>query len=274
MSIKNSIANITEKFMDSARKNIVYHKADNCFDICMQELPHNIINPKNNKLHIQYNLMLFNSIISLATNSLLENAGCFVHSGKPTNLKREDSFLLRQRTKNIHKIIFNPYLSNSWGFVDKAHVLPYGIPSAFKKTNTHQRNKIGIFNLQNSVDVSNVANHLRHNNTTETIEITKLDNIVDVLNQCSLVIEMYEHNVINSLCSIKCGCVALMPNSDYINNCYEEIVGFNDIQHLIDIVKNNHKKTQNDISSKYEFENFVDKMNNVLSLINNEVFVL
>ena len=71
MSIKKSIANITEKFTSSNRKNIIYNRINSCFDICIQELPHSIIDITNNTLEIQHNLMLFNSIISLATGSLL-----------------------------------------------------------------------------------------------------------------------------------------------------------------------------------------------------------
>lgn len=274
MSIKNCIANITEKFLNSDKKNILYHKSDNCFDLCVQELPHNIIDPKNDTLQRQHNCMLFNSILDLATNSLLESVGCFVHSIQPINLKKEDSFLLKQRTRNIHKITFDSYLYENWGTLEKTHVIRYGIPDMFKITTTSRRNKIGILNLQNNTEISNIIAPIFHNSGLEIIEITKLNNIVNIFNQCSFVIEMYEHNVINSLCAIKCGCLVLMPKTGYINNCYPEIIKFDDIQHLISIVKSNHEEIKNDIFTKYNFKNFVDSMNNVLNLINNEVFVL
>jgi hypothetical protein len=271
--MKQYISHITEKFTNSDIKNIIYYPLNNCFDICIEQLGHNIINNAKSNFEIQHHLTLLNSVTSLATSPITESAGCFIHSSRPVNLKKEDLYLMQQRTDRTHKILFNAYTQQSWGFSTRTHIINYGIPDSFKILHTETRSNVAIFNLQNNPEISNVIVPMIKNTQIPVLEINSISNIEEKLNSCSVAIEMYEHNVINSLCAIACGCVALMPKTNYIDSAYKEIQTFENINNMMSILKNSNLAIPK-LEDRYSFDAFKIDMNQILNIITDEVYVL
>ena len=277
MYVKKAISNICERY-SSSNFNILYEPINNLFDICINLLPYNIF-VKENFLH-QYNMSVCNNILSHAQKSnnsayLGLNTICCIHSYKPINLKKEDLYLIDQNLTNTYKVFFCEHAQQSWGISANTHVIEYGIPDIFVNTNKNRQYTVGLFS-NNSESYKIIASILKEKNISYKL-ISNSPTVIDDLNECLYTIEMNEPNLINSLCSRSCGCVNLMPRSkDLQENFAEDIVLFNDINHMLSLITSDKHQDidYNNIKNKYNYSEFQKNMSQICEQANNEVSLI
>jgi hypothetical protein len=297
--------NILEKFTNP-NYNIIYYPQNNLFDHLigfvgnfnimvfsassdhckiknLEDIPNNRINLYN------YNLCISNNLIEYTKNNLKNfhlNSIICTHSAKPPYIKKEDTLLINQRINNEIKIFFSEYVKDSWKFhANNTYYVKYGIPDAFIYSKPHnERKDILIINSQNPMLTGKLMESLKQKNLVcDCLDIYNLsvEDLNELFNNYKTCIDLNIDNTINMLCAIASGCIGIIPNTGSPE--YKDLQGLffiNSLESIINTIESilntsyDPNAASEDIKKAFPFDEFKNKMNNLIHKANREAFIL
>lgn len=301
--------NILEKFTSSDSLNILYHPQRNLFDQCLFAITKhryylwknntfnfnsdNVIDLPNSYISLyNYNIAVTSDILGYCANTgkqIALNTVIATHSHRPSRIKKEDVVLMDNSLKNEDKIFFTQKSWESWKFTNNTHVIKYGIPDTltYDKPYNEREKDILIFGFDNVSVYRNIVEAAKQNNISCDILSSSdisLENLHQHMNKYKICIDLMDHNMINILCGIACGCVGISlltdSSSDYLSVPGLHLI--NDLKDLFGLIKNILEKTNNTISqqnshsikTEFNFDNFRASILDIYTKNNKEIFIL
>lgn len=296
--------NILEKFTNP-NYNIIYYPQNNLFDHLVGLLNNfnimvfsgssdhcNIKNlediPSNRIDYYNYNLCISNNLIEYTKNNLKNfhlNSIICTHSMKPPYIKKEDSVLIGQRVDKEIKVFFSESVKESWKINNNAYYIKYGIPQQFNCSKSHNdRKDILIINSQNPILIAKIQEAFKSKNLTcDCLDIynNNIEDINALFNEYKICIDLNVDNTINILCAIASGCIGIVPNTGSIE--YKDIQGLffiNSIESIVNTIDSifnisyDPQMSSDNIKKAFPFDDFQNKMNNLIHKANREAFIL
>lgn len=307
MYLNSSTANVLNKF-NGQKINILYEPQRNLFDIFLAECGYclyfdssNVVasTQKTNMVALNsdqydlfnYNVGITNNILSYSSNKVFSNLHLntiiFTHSYKPKNIKREDLLLMSNNMSKEKKVFFSRESADSWDFLTNKSVINYGIPTEILTSEipfSERGEKVLILNFEGSSHVESIANLMESNGIK--VDLIKdmtgdVNAIKELFNRYKVIIELNDHNIINLLAAVSCGCKCITHYNEMISANYSNIPNLfmaKSIGDLISISKNCfeeplHESTEY-IHTNFQFETFKNNIKNIIEQSNNEAFII
>jgi hypothetical protein len=305
MYLSKITGNILNKF-NNQPINILYEPQRSLFDLLLSESGFRLFSPKtynflglkesnmtlvdNNQEHLfNYNLGITNNIIGYSTHKRFAvehlNAIIFTHSYKPQQIKKEDVVLLDQNLRRDTKVFFSQDVADSWRLNNRV-VYNYGVPTNKLYPEKKVRsNKVLLLNFEKSPNIEPLAQFL-HSQGLEIDILTEIhfdiDLIRDLFNQYSVCIDLGEHNIINLLCAVACGCKVITYATPMIINNYTNTPNLymaRTVQDLISVAKQAlisplTETYTTHLELNYNFEKFKNHTSNLINQSNNEAYII
>jgi len=308
MYLSSITANILNKF-NNQNINVLYEPQRNLFDIFLAECGYTLyfdskfgiqsINKTNmvgiNDIQMNlfnYNVGITNNIINYASNKVFSNlhlnAIIFTHSYRPKGIKKEDLLLMSNNLSKEQKVFFSQDAADSWNFLSNKTVIKYGIPLDMLSSETpftDRNDKILLLNFESTGQAESIANLIESNGLKVDLikDITGDINAVrELFNRYKVVIDFNDHNVVNLLAAVSCGCKCIAYMSDMIVQDYSSVPNLfmaKSVQDLISISKNCISDSKiiepkSYIEENYNFNTFKTNIKTIVEKSNNEAFIL
>jgi hypothetical protein len=307
MYLSTITGNVINKF-NNQKINVLYEPQRNFFDIILAQcgftlffdkqygffetVKNNIVLLDNSTIGLNnYNVGITNNIIGYTSNKFFSsqhlNTLIFTHSYRPGKIKKEDLLLMSNNLSREKKVFFSQDVSDSWNMFNNKVIIKYGIPTdiLYSSRPTEERTEdVLILNFENSQNAESLAGVLESNGIKINLikDLTgDLNAIRELLNRYKVVIDFNEHNIINILCAISCGCSAVTYMGDMLSNNYintPNLFSARSVQDLISSTKQalSHRVTISTeyIHENYSFDTFKDNISKLIIAANNEAFVL
>lgn len=305
MYLNQITGNILNKF-NNQPINVVYEPQRNLFDVLLAECGIRLFSPKGYNFEglgasnlsmldntqfdlFNYNVGISNNIIDYSSNKkfipMHLNSIIFTHSYSPQQIKKEDLLLLDQNFTRETKVFFSANAAKSWRFTANNIVYNYGIPTnlLFKENNV-RNNRILLLNFEKSSNIQSLAQFLvQHNIQVDIVENIHFDIQIlrELFNKYDVCIDLGDHNIINLLVAISCGCKAITYNTDMVQNDYSSVPNLyaaKTVQDLINVIKQATiaplNKYEEYIKTNYCFDKFKRTTLNLINQANNEAFII
>jgi hypothetical protein len=304
MYLSTITGNILNKF-NNQPINILYEPQRNLFDVLLSECEinlfsskgYNFLGLKNSHLTLlegsqsdlfNYNVGMTNNIIGYSTQKKFAamhlNSIIFTHSYKPQQIKKEDMVLLDQNLAREMKVFFANDVAESWRLNNRL-VYNYGIPlDKFYQEQNVRDNRVLLLNLEQSPNIEPLAQFLHSHNIQVDI-LTELHFDVDILrelfNKYAVCVDLGDHNIVNLLTAIACGCKGVTYATPMIMNNYASVPNIytaRTVQDLITSIKQALESSlveyKNYFESHFPFETFKQNTINLINKANNEAYII
>lgn len=290
LSIVNS--NIIEQHLGTV-SNIIYKPYNRIFDLILFDIGYNffifddqyVSNTSNAfglpKSHIDlynYSLYITNDILDLAKDLLSTqlhlNTICFEHNNKYSQLKKEDLFIIKQKSKKIPKIFFDQHYLESWN--QKYSILvEYGIPTYILKKEVDLENRLKdvvIGNLPNNIIGYQLQKFLENQGlVVDILDINGLNTLKDFsdyFNRYKVFIDLTNQKLL-ALTSYICGCRTIVLGES--NHGVPLIKTASSIEEVIQNLNNNQYIESeyidgiSVINNRYNYSVFKNKISNIIN---------
>lgn len=304
MYLSQITGNILNKF-NNQPINVWYEPQSNMFDVLLSECGIRLFSTNNYKFGglkesnltlvnnmqqslFNYNVGLTNSILKYSSNkyfsSMHLNSIICTHSYKPEQIKKEDLVLLNNNLSRELKIFFSEDVASSWKMNNRV-VFPYGIPTDVFYDEKNVRNKrILLLNLENLPNIEPLAQFLG-NHEIEVDILTELNfdtaALRKLFNQYSVCVDLADHNIVNLLTAIACGCKCVTYATRMIIDNYSNTPNLyvaRTVEDLILSIKQalslNVIDSKEHMQTNHPFGVFKQNMLNIIEKNNSEVFLI
>lgn len=304
MYLSSITANVLNKF-NNQRINILYEPQYNLFDVLLAECGLNLFIPKSDRFVnlsssnftalnedqyalFNYNVGITNNIIGYSNqkkyDALHLNTVIFTHSYKPPAIKKEDLVLLNNSVKNTDKVFFETGSRDSWK-LNNSILINYGIPlDKFYSTNTDRSDRVLMLNFDRNPNIPTLIEFLeKHNIGVDIVQEISgdVDLLTELFNKYKVCIDLSDYNISNLLVCIACGCKAITYSTPMIMENYSNTPNLytaTTIQDLMSAIEKAMVAETIDYvefyEKQYNFVEFANKINNIITHSNNRAFIL
>lgn len=304
MYLSSITANVLNKF-NNQQINILYEPQYNLFDILLSQCGLNLFIPKNDRFvnllssnitalnEDQYNLFNYNvgitnNIIGYSSQKKYDafhlNTIIFTHSYKPTAIKKEDLVLLNNNIRNTYKIFFESGSRDSWKLNNSA-LINYGISlDKFYPMNEDRSSRVLILNFDRNPNISTLVEFLeKHDIGVDIVQEISgdVELITELFNKYKVCIDLSDYNISNLLVCIACGCKAITYATPMIMENYSSTPNLYTATTVQDLISAINKALLAETidhtefyKKHYNFDEFSNRINNIVKDSNNRAFIL
>ena len=286
MTENPNIYNVVNKLLDP-NINLLYNPNNSFFDFIIPLLDCNVCTSKSkNSTNYYYDTYMTSDFFNHSNN---RNSFLYKHHINdivvfnepcPRQFKKEDKIILSNTIRSAIKIFTNSFISESWLISDnKTYTINYGLPQVVEIP--EKTIPVLILNLRNNQHAHRLYNHIKQIfNETKYIYGTQNDFkfITEMIKRTKIVIDIDSPS--NLIHATQSGCFTISsqcydPNiksclimNDFrsIHEVIQDMLGLSD-KSIIDY-------DQQYINKVYNFNNFYEKMNNILYESKMEPFIL
>jgi hypothetical protein len=294
-SASNIISNVINR---SDTLNIVYEPKNSLIDHTLFTLPYNFYLFNNNRLNFStdnvidlperfygtnsYNILLSHSLEKFTNNnniSALCHIPAIVFIDETRPYKKEDRYIINEKTKQITKIFLSQESFEVMGKPSKSFVVPIGIPSmvsSLPPRTDHQKKVLLLDNSNMSQQIKKVL-HSRQI-TCDTLPMhSNIETIKNIFAQYKFCIDLTNQYRYNLLTAVSAGCVGITlkqnpeicPYIHHVDNS-EDILSFISSQ---EEVVTNTIDMQQYINKHYPYETFIKQLKSIINTTSKEVFL-
>jgi hypothetical protein len=284
----HSIPNILQKIL-SPSSNLLYDATNSVFDLLIQHID-SAIYSLDNPLALNLPLDCFVSgdfrnfqqkSTSISYPMHLSNLVIF-HEKIPNAFKKEDKIIIQNHLKDSHKLYMHQSLLDNWDIMDdKTYVVNYGLPKILLQN--INRKSIIIINLNKNTELNLLYQYLKNYfgdiYMLTDISNMSLEDLAKIISSYKICIET--EMIINALFAAMCGNYVVSSLDLFDPNIIGSfgIKTFTTIHEDIMKILNAYNddialQNRTHLETTYGWDNFKTKIENVLSTIKPEPFVL
>jgi len=278
--ITNNI--ISQSYKNKSIYNILYKKHGSLVDKILESFSSiNIIDEKyEDKYLVNYDLFLSCDPLdhigyNIKYRDLHIKNAVYIVNDYPKILKKEDRFLLKNQLSNTFKIILSEEIRANWDLFNSSILIP-GIPKII--IDKKPIKDILFLNLDNNNSINNIYKNIKtsikNTDIISNIDSMSLYDIYSLFSSYKLIIDLSHSCFVGGLISLESGC-ELITNNKYLidDGAYFLNDDISNLSNQIRTALNSSEIKDREISKKYDFSVFENKMIQYIQQIISEPFI-